>query len=408
MSEPARLRRRHWLWLLAVTFAVLLLLSWLKPEPERTLRSLPPTQVSVETVARSDLQPLVLVTGQLQAARSARLHLEVAGRVVSREVEPGDAVDAGQTLLTLDGGELADAVTIARAQLEQEQAAIARDRRLLALAREGRQLQGAEVGRIESLGSQSLASVSQLGEARQRLAQLSAEEARLRYAVDTAEARLALREAELSRAERRLAQSRLSAPFAGVVNSVAVVPGDYVTANQAVLELLDLHALDFYVEVNGQVAAALQRGQTVLLEGADGEPRDGTIVAVQRSPDASTHTYALRIRVAAEGLQPGQLAVARLPLAERQGVFTVPTTAVLQEDGESYLFVYREGRLERRAVEPGLREAGRVVIRGGLAEGEQVVARDIAALVDGQAVVLRATTTELPTPPELSTDTVSE
>lgn len=61
---------------------------------------------------------------------------------------------------------------------------------------------------------------------------LQAEEARLQYSVDSANARIMIRQAELNKAERNLGRTKLVAPFDGVVNAVFFEVGDYAASGQ--------------------------------------------------------------------------------------------------------------------------------------------------------------------------------
>lgn len=356
-----------------------------RPRPQAGLESLPPTRVAVTEVVRADLRPEVTVTGRLQPVRTSALHFEVSGRVAERRVEPGQGVAEGETLLRLRAAEWRDARDRAAARLEEERAAIERDRRLLELAENNRHLQEQEVARQKRLGDDSMASQSQLDAAQQQLLQLQSEEARLRYAVETAASRLTLRRTELQEAQRNLDRTTLEAPFAGTVNIVDVEPGDYVTPSDRALQLVDTTRLDLYAEVTAETAATLERGQAVAVS-ADGDELAGEVVALQHDPDPETHTYALRVRIPGRAVLPGTLATARLPLRPRDGVRVVPVAAVLREEGRAYVFVVRDGTVERVEVTPGLRYREELVLRDGPEAGATVVARDVAALADGQAV----------------------
>ncbi len=385
MTLPQKLTPRHFLLLLAITLLLLLLLIVSRPQRSAAMRAPIIPTVMVTPVLQGDLSPSLRLSGRLQPRLAAVLNAEVAGRVVERNAEPGQSVEQGELLLRLDEGDYRDALLRAEAQLAQEQAALERDRRLLELARENRKLQAREVKRLQRLGSESLSSASRRDEAHQRLLQLQAEEARLDYAVSTAAARLSLRQAELDRAERDLARSAISAPFAGTVNELLVDVGDHVAKNQQVASLIALDELDFYAELPGNTPTALSLGQSIAIE-VDGVSHQGTVRSLQRAPDRTTHTLAMRIRVAGEGLMPGAIAETQLPLRTLHDVLQVPVASLLREDGRAYLFVEREGRLSRREVEPLQRSGGKVVIRGGVEPGERIVARDVAALSDGQQV----------------------
>ncbi|MEN8169834.1 MAG: efflux RND transporter periplasmic adaptor subunit [Pseudomonadota bacterium] len=338
--------------------------------------------VVVVEVLQGDVHPRLQLSGRLQPRLTATLSSEVVGRVVERVAEPGQQVAAGALLLRLEDDDYRDALARAEAQLSQERAAVARDRRLFALARQNRELQAKEVAR---LGTESLTSVSRHDEARQRLLQLEAEEARLNYAVVTAASRLSLRGAEQARAQRDLERCRIVAPFAGIVNEVLADVGDRIAINRQLASLVTLDELDFYAELPGNVQTDLILGQALAVS-IGGVQRDGQLVSLQREPDHKTHTLALRIRVVGEGLMPGSLAETLIPLRPLNNALKVPVAALLREDGKAYLFVEKAGELSRRQVQTGVRDGDAIVVLSGLAAGERVVARDVAALSDAQQV----------------------
>ncbi len=382
MTLPKKLSLRHFLLLLAITLLLFLTLILTRPEKAGALRAPVIPTVVVTQVSRSDVRATLKVSGRLQPRLVATLSAEVAGRVVERAAEPGQQVEAGALLLRLEEGDYRDAVTRAESQLAQERAAVVRDRRLLALARNNRELQAKEVAR---LATESISSQSRRDEARQRLLQLEGEEARLDYAVSTAASRVSLRQAELDRAERDLARTRITAPFAGTLNTLLADVGDRIAVNRELASLVALDELDLYAELPGDSQTALTLGQSLAIS-VNGEPREGRLVSLQREPDRNTHTRALRIRVAAEGLRPGALAETRLPLRPLNSALLVPVAALLREDGKAYLFVESGGKLSRREVQTGIRDGDAIVVLAGVEAGEQVVARDVAALSDGQGV----------------------
>ncbi|GAB6043501.1 multidrug efflux RND transporter periplasmic adaptor subunit VmeE [Endothiovibrio diazotrophicus] len=343
--------------------------------------------MAVTRTTRLDLTPTTRLTGQLQPARSAQLQFEVGGRVTERLVEPGQRVVAGAPLARLDGADYRDALAEAQARLAEERLAVARDRRLLALAGEHRKLQQREVERLERLGEQSLASHTNLDEARQRLLQLQGDEARLRQSVDGTEPRLTLSRTAVERARRNVRRTTLTAPFAGTVNRVNFEVGDSVTSSQPALTLVETDRLDLYLEAGGESARVLELGRPLTVT-VGSERRDGEVVALQRDPEPTTHTHPLRIRLDGQGLLPGQLARAELPLAPLHGVIAVPVSAVLREEGRAYLYrIGAENRLERREVELGPRYQERQVILTGIDADQPIAARDVAALSPDQKVV---------------------
>jgi RND family efflux transporter MFP subunit len=378
-----KLSRQLSLLLALVAISVLLVIT--RPEQGSELREAVSPRVQVETVGLHDLQPVATVSGRLEPARKAALHFELSGQVEARPVEPGQAVQEGELLLALDAGDFADALAEAEAQLTQERRNIERDRALLKLSRRNYVLSQSELARLEKLGADSLVSQSQLDEGRIRLIQLEAEAAQLEASTGSAESRLALREAARNRAARNLERTRLSAPFSGTVNAVLVQQGDYVTPNQTVVDLIDSSRLDLYLEVRGDVAHALSQGQTVEVR-ANGRRLQGEVIALQVDPDPVTFTHAVRVRVSGEQARPGQVAEASLPLQPLHQVAAVPSTAVLYDEGRTYVFRVDAGILELVEVELGQRVGDLQVVEQGIGEADRIVTRDVAALSDGQKI----------------------
>jgi len=374
--------------LISLAGIIVALLLMTRPDTQAELQPLPPARVFTEVVQQMNIQPVTRITGKLQPARKASLRMEVTGNVVARFVEPGQQVSAGEPLLQLDDGDFRDAVTDARALLSQEQNAINRDRELLELVTKERVIQEREVGRMEQLGRDSLASKSKYDEALRLLLQHQEEETRLRHSVDTAEARLNTRRAALNMAERNLERSRLLAPFAGKINTVLFDVGDYIPAGQVAVELVQLDELDLYLEVTGQLANQLQLAQEVKLA-IDGVELIGSIHAIAPDPNPVTHTHALRIRLSADNqtieLYPGQLARAELPGKTLSEVEVVPISSILREEGRAFVFTVEGNHISKQPVELIARQENMQVV-DGIAPGTRIVARDVTLLADGQEV----------------------
>jgi multidrug efflux pump subunit AcrA (membrane-fusion protein) len=370
--------------LLALAGAVLLLLLT-APDSDPELQQVALPAVRVAPVGLHDLVPAETVSGRLEPARRAEMHFELSGQVHSRPVEPGQAVQQDELLLSLASGDYEDALDEAAARLQQESRDIQRDRELLTLSRRNYALQKNDVDRLQKLGADSLVSQSRLDEARIKLLQLEADVAQLRSRVDSAETRLALKQAERNRAARNLARTQLPAPFAGSVNAVHVQVGDYVMPNQMVAELIDASSLDLYVEVRGDVAQSLQQGQPVDVL-IDTVTLPGKVVALQIDPDPVTFTHALRVRIAGSGVRPGQVAQVHLPMRGLKRVTAVPNTAVLFDEGRTFVFRLEDDRLAQVEVSLGERVGELQVVRQGIEASDHIVTNDVSALSHGQQV----------------------
>lgn len=363
---------RRWLILLAVIAIALFLLVVLRPQPDRQLREVAPLRVSLYEVQPQDLTRHARYTGVLRPAHEASLRFEVAGRVLERLHEPGEAVASGEPILRLDDREYASKVA-------EAEAVLARDRRLLELAERNIRLQEAEVARLEKLSGRKLASHTQLDNARQKLNALRTDAARLRYSVDANAARLA-------RARLDLERTRLVAPFEGRVNAVLLDVGDYATRGSEAAEVVDDRQLELPIYVPASEGLAVHIGDTAEVQVGD-RRLQAEVVAVQPDPDPRSFTRAVRLRLPPQTGRPGALASADLVTGQYPDALAVPVSALLNDEGHRYVFVYHDGRLERREVHTGPRVGDLRIVLKGLRAGERVVARDVAGLADGQQVV---------------------
>jgi len=117
-----------------------------------------------------------------------------------------------------------------------------------------------------------------------------------------------------------------------------------------------------------------------------GQTLAGEIVALQADPDMSTNTHAVRVRISGDNLYAGALAQVRLPLPAQMSSLVIPVTAVLNQYGSAYVYVFENDRVNLQAVKIGKRVANQYVILDGLQEGQQIVMRNVVSLVNQQAV----------------------
>ncbi len=376
--------------LIAVMVGAWIWLEKNRPEVPPKLREVPATRVEVTQVVREDILPLTKITGRLVPVHRTKLHFEVSGQVMERLVEPGQKVTFGEKLLRIDGGDFEDVQTEMQISLDQEHQAVERDQKLLKLANRQTTLLQREVNRLEKLRKQSLIAQTKIDEINRQFLSKRSEQMLLQHSVKTAGSRLKMREVALHKAQRNSQRTVLKAPMNSTINSVDVSVGDYVSPGQAVIELVQVDELELLVNTAGKDAAALKLDQLVDVI-IDGKKYKGKLSSLQYDPDPVTHTHALKIRLNGDGLFPGQLGEVQLTGQAMKGVLVVPITAVLREDGENYLFRIEqlddENSVTRISVTLQGRHEDKLII-SGVEVDDQIVARDVSSLEDGQKVVI--------------------
>jgi HlyD family secretion protein len=75
-------------------------------------------------------------------------------------------------------------------------------------------------------------------------------------------------------------------------------------------------------------------------------------------------------------MKPGQRVRSTLFLGKREAALAVPRQAIFEREGESVVYIDRQGRFEPQPVEVGPAALGRVVVESGLDEGDRVALSD--------------------------------
>ncbi len=344
------------------------------------LRALVPPAVEVTSLQRQDVVRTLALVGRVRPPSRSRLGAPVAGTVREVRVREGDRVGAGQLLVALDDREararvveaeatLAEVTASVRATLEQaEQEATLAERdleRLRAVAREG----GLTLQRVEQAEQRAADALSRLEAARARAG--PAGEGRGFATVEGARAAL-----EAARA--RLELTRVEAPAAGTVLIRDVEPGDAAQPGRTLLELALDGPTEIVVFPAEENLGGIQVGAPATAS-ADAYP-DRSFAArvslVAPSVDAAQGTVEVRLLVddPPPYLLPDMTLSVNIEAGRRQGAAVLPENAVRGLGTPApWVAVVRDGLLERRDIEVGLRAGPWVEILSGLSEGEPVV-----------------------------------
>jgi Cu(I)/Ag(I) efflux system membrane fusion protein len=206
---------------------------------------------------------------------------------------------------------------------------------------------------------------------------------------------LGMAPAEIDAIERSGEPMRLVtvvAPRSGVVVNRGVTAGTSVDPSTTLLTIADLSRVWVIAEVPEASIPAVRPGTTARLD----FPASGRPPFAARAdfvyPTLTERTRTLRVRMSAANgsgaLRPGLYGTATFETPGQQ-VITVPRDAVVDTGLQQHVFVAAGDRFEPRPVTLGVQLADRVEVRGGLQEGERVVASGVF-LLDSESR-LRAT-----------------
>ncbi|MGA8276767.1 MAG: efflux RND transporter periplasmic adaptor subunit [Rhodanobacteraceae bacterium] len=176
----------------------------------------------------------------------------------------------------------------------------------------------------------------------------------------------------------------------GVVTSLSISAGAYVTPSMPVMKLADLHTVWILVEIDESQAALLRLGQEAVAEfdAFPGQHWQGTVDYIYPDISMATRTAKVRLRFANKDLrlQPNMYAHVAINTAPHDTVY-VPDLAVIRTGrSERVVVALGNGRFDVCPVETGATSGERVEILKGLQAGQRVV---ISAqfLIDSEANV---------------------
>lgn len=315
---------------------------------------------------------------ELDPNRIARVMLPLPGRITDVRVRVGDAVRAGQPLVTLESPDVAEAVGAlrqseaalvqARAGLAQAEAALAKAEQDAERAKdlyEHRAIAQKEVLAADNVVVQSRAAVEQ---ARAVVAQAEAGREQVRRRLET----LGLDDGGR---EQRVT---VRAPLSGKVLELAVVPGEYRTdTSVSLMTVADLSRLVVTANVPEANLYLVQVGERVEVEltAFPDQRFTGRVVRIADTIDPQTRTarVIVELTAGAERLRPDMFARLRLS-DEPTPLPVVPKSAVVEREGATGVFVEREpGKFDWRPVQVGVASGDRVAILEGLKADERVV-----------------------------------
>ncbi|MBW7472558.1 efflux RND transporter periplasmic adaptor subunit [Marinobacter sp. F4218] len=310
------------------------------------------TSVQVESLIARLHEPGLLLQGQLEPWHAVMISARVAGTVEKIEVDLGQHVKSGDTLVTLSDDGRRAVVDRWRARVRSLEADLAAARKL----------------RSNNLASQS------------EMLNLESE--------------LAAANAELAAARLDVAHLTPKAPFDGIINARDVEQGGLVQVGSPMFELVRIDRLKATGQIPQQSAGKVSPGQRVRVDLLNGKKLDGIVTFVASAANPETRSFAVEIAVENPDLRrvAGGSASFRIALPEVKAMFISPAYLSLGDDGRPGVkYVNEDNRVVFSTVEllsvatngawvTGLPDEIRLITRGGgfVSVGEQVRPVDAA------------------------------
>jgi RND family efflux transporter MFP subunit len=380
---------RRWVWIaLAAIAAIGAIVAW-----RSSSSALPVETITVD--APSANGAVLNASGYVVARRLATVSSKVTGRVSEVLFEEGAEVQAGQVLARLDRATAQAEYDVAASSLEASRRSLREIEVRLADAQR-------TLARNRSLVERKLVAQSALDASEADVNALGARLAAARADAGVAEAQLGL-------SRQALADLEIRAPFTGVIISKDAQPGETVSPMSAgggytrtgIATVVDMDSREIEVDVNEAYINRVAPDQKVesVLDAYPDWKIPGHVISIV--PTADRQKATVRVRIALDQLDPRilpdmgiKVSFLESPQAETAAStqVRVPANAIVRDDGATFVWVVRDGKVERRDVEAGEERDGLVTVTQGLQGGETLVVDAPARLRDGRAVELKAAT----------------
>jgi len=358
--------------------------------------------VEVAAAAKPDAggpQALLNASGYITPRRRATIAAKITGRVTGVFFDEGTRVAEGQLLATLDDSDVRRALDSAKADRDASRAAIADFEVQLKNAqialRRADQLQKAGVQTQEALDNATTNADS------------------LKAKIELAKQQVAAAESRIAVAQQAVDNCTIRAPFAGIVVSKDAQVGEMVSPISAgggftrtgIATIVDMNSNEIEVDVNESYIARVVPGQQVTAT-LDAYP-DWRIPCKVRTviPTADRQKATVKVRISFLKLDPKILPDMGVKVAfleeepppsknkskdkGPQAVAFIPKGAVRSDSNTSFVFLVRDGKVERRAVSLGIDRGTDVAILAGVTPGDSLVVKGPESLRDGDKVEIR-------------------
>jgi membrane fusion protein (multidrug efflux system) len=327
-----------------LSLAVALVTACTRETPVASTPEAATLAVQTAVVVRRTLPAVIEMPATVRPVERAMISAKLTGTIATLPWGLGQAVSAGDILVTLSVPETEARVRQAQAMLAEASRATERERTLVTKG----------VNAPDSLRD--------------------------------AEDRLRFAQAGLAEAEAMLAHASIRAPFDGVVTEKHLLPGDLATPGLPLLTLESTDRLRAEGAVPEQAAASLHIGDFLPVLVQEGTPPvAGRIEELSPAADALSRSVLVKVALPPGSARSGQFARLQVTAGQSDALF-VPASALSRFGQMERVFVVEQDRAVLRLVKSGRSTGDRLEILSGLNAGEPIVLTPPAALRDGQRV----------------------
>jgi multidrug efflux system membrane fusion protein len=317
-----------------------------KPEAKPAGTVKPPRTVSAIAVPIIDHRLTIRVSGQTAADKRAELAARSAGTISALPFKQGDAVKAGDVILSMDSMEKKIAVDAAAQLVKQKQS---------------------QADATEALAKRGNVAKLQLGAVR----------ADLQGAQSGYEA-----------AKAELERTQVIAPFTGIIDKISVENGASVSQGAAVATLISLDPIVAVGEISERNLASIKIGSPASVRLVSGASVEGSVRYISREASTATRTYRIEVAIDnKDALIPAGMTAEINLKSDPVKAIKLPRSAVtLNQDGVlGVRAVDKDNKVMFLSVDL-IDDATDAIVLTGVPEGTKIIISGQDFVVDGEVV----------------------
>lgn len=254
-------------------------------------------RVVVQRSTAREVDSAVTLRGQTEADRVVELRAETSGLVISEPLRKGASVERGDLLCRLDPAAREATLQEARARLSEARARVPEAEARLEEARAQREEAEINYNAAENLAGDGFSSQSRVAATRAALRSAEAAVQSARSGLESARAGIEGARAAVASAEKEIERLRITAPFAGVLETDAAEIGSLLQPGALCATVLQLDPMTLVGFVSELQVARVASGAAATARTASGQEVSGEVSFLSRAADPTTRTFRVEVRV---------------------------------------------------------------------------------------------------------------
>ena len=319
----------------------------------------PPAPVSVDQAQSDVFSAALWVSGTVISKHDSRIAAETDGSI-TWVAEVGERIAEGEPFAVIDDTDL-------RLELQDKQAQ-------LESLRARQRYQESNLERLNQLAASNNAAVNQLDEATSQLEMTIQEIQRA--------------DVTIAQTQRRIDQTRVLAPFPGMVVERLVQVGEFVSRGVPVARLVDTENREIKAQAPLTVSTFIREGLEVSVK-HQGRQSLSPVTRVIPVGDGRSRMFEVRVASQNPAWVIGSPVRVALPNSDPRELVAIPRDALVLRGSETFVLrVLEDNTVEKISVNTGIGLGEMVEVIGKVSGGDRVITRGAERLQPGQSVVV--------------------